>query len=101
MDPRVVIPGHCSPEKLHLEDTSGIDFTLRYLDVYEEVLAQAKTGDDLVEGMEKHYPGVKAIDYGIHWQARLLFPDGCSDRITALPGIFLDPSGEFKGEAAR
>ena len=101
MEPRVVIPGHCSPEKLNLEDASGIDFTLRYLDVYEEVLATAKTGDELVEGMEKHYPGMKAIDYGVHWQARLLFPNSCSDRIRKLPGIFLDPSGEFKGEAAR
>jgi glyoxylase-like metal-dependent hydrolase (beta-lactamase superfamily II) len=100
MDPRVVIPGHCSPEKLNLQDTSGIDFTLGYLDRYEEVLAHAKTGDELVEGMEKYYPGMKAIDYGLHWQARLLFPDSCSDRITKLPGIFLDPTGEFKGESA-
>jgi hypothetical protein len=44
---------------------------------------------------------MKAIDFGLHWQARLLFPDSCSDRISKLPGIFLDPSGEFKGEAAR
>lgn len=101
MNPRIVVPGHCSPEKLRADDTSGIDFTLRYLDVYEEVLAKATTGDELVEGMERHYPGMKAIDYGVHWQARLLFPDSCSDRITRLPGIFLDPSGEFKGESAR
>jgi glyoxylase-like metal-dependent hydrolase (beta-lactamase superfamily II) len=101
MDPRVVIPGHCSPEKLHTADASGIDFTLRYLDVYEEVLAQAKTGDELVEGMERHYPGMRAIDFGVHWQARLLFPDSCSDRIRELPGIFLDPSGAFRGEAAQ
>jgi len=101
MDPQVVIPGHCSPEKLHCADASGIDFTLRYLDVYEEVLAQAKTGDELVEGMERHYPGMRAVDFGVHWQARLLFPDSCSERIRELPGIFLDPSGEFRGEAAQ
>ena len=41
---------------------------------------------------------MKTIDFGLHWQARLLFPDSCSDRLAALPGIFLDPSGEFKGE---
>ena len=70
MDPRVVIPGHCSPEKLNLEDASGIDYTLRYLDVYEEVLATAKTGDELVDGVQSQFPGVKAIDYGLHWQAR-------------------------------
>ena len=101
MNPRVVIPGHCSPEKLHTADASGIDFTLQYLDIYEEVLAQAKTGDELVEGMERHYPGMHAIDFGVHWQARLLFPDSCSDRIRELPGIFLDPSGTFRGEAAQ
>lgn len=98
MDPEVVIPGHCSPETLHLRDTSGIDFTLHYLDVYEEVLAGARTGDELVEGIEARYPGMKTIDFGLHWQARLLFPDSCSDRLAPLPGIFLDPSGEFKGE---
>ena len=41
MNPRVVIPGHCSPAELHLEDASGIDFCLQYLDVYEEALAKA------------------------------------------------------------
>ncbi|MEW6667755.1 MAG: hypothetical protein AB1512_21310 [Thermodesulfobacteriota bacterium] len=70
MNPRVVIPGHCSPEKLLLEDTSGIDFTLRYLDVYDEVSPKAATGDELVEMMEKHFPGMKAIDFGLHWQGR-------------------------------
>ncbi|UCH06173.1 MAG: hypothetical protein JSV55_08475 [Deltaproteobacteria bacterium] len=49
MNPRVVTPGHCAPEKLHLEHASGIDFTLKYLDVYDEVLPKAKTGDELVE----------------------------------------------------
>jgi hypothetical protein len=36
MGPKVVIPGHCSPEKLQLEDASGVDFSLKYLDDYEE-----------------------------------------------------------------
>jgi glyoxylase-like metal-dependent hydrolase (beta-lactamase superfamily II) len=101
MEPQVVIPGHCSPEKLSLEDTSGIEFTLRYLDLYESVLAKAKTGDELVEGMQRHYPGMKVLDFTLHWQARLLFPDGCSDRIAELPGVFLDPSGKPSGEPAR
>jgi glyoxylase-like metal-dependent hydrolase (beta-lactamase superfamily II) len=101
MKPRVVIPGHCSLEKLHLEDTSGIDFTLKYLDVYESVYMKAKTGDELVEMVEKVFPDMKAIDYGLHWQARMLFPDACSDKLTKLPGIFHAPSGEFEGEAAR
>jgi glyoxylase-like metal-dependent hydrolase (beta-lactamase superfamily II) len=101
MNPRVVIPGHCSPEKLNLEDTSGIDFTLKYLDVYDEVSQKAKTGDELVEMMEKAYPGMKAVDFGVHWQARLLFPDKCSDKIAKLPGFFIAPDGEYHGEAVR
>jgi len=60
----------------------------------------AKTGDELVKMMEKVYPGMKAIDYGLHWQARLLFPNSCSDKLTKLPGIFHAPSGGYDGEAA-
>jgi glyoxylase-like metal-dependent hydrolase (beta-lactamase superfamily II) len=101
MKPRVVIPGHCSPERLNLEDDSGIDFTLKYLDVYDDVVSRAKTGDELVEMMEKVYPGMKAIDFGLHWQARLLFPKSCSDKLTKLPGIFHAPNGGYDGEEAR
>jgi glyoxylase-like metal-dependent hydrolase (beta-lactamase superfamily II) len=101
MKPRVVIPGHCSPEKLNLEDTSGIDFTLKYLDLYDKVYTKAKTGDELVEMVEKVFPGMKAIDYGLHWQARLLFPNACSDRLAKLPGIFRAPGGGIDGETAR
>jgi hypothetical protein len=101
MKPRVVIPGHCSPEKLNLEDSSGIDFTLKYLDLYDEVYTKAKTGDELVEMVEKAFPNMKAIDYGLHWQARKLFPDACSEKIEKLPGVFLAPGGEYEGEAAR
>ena len=101
MKPRVVIPGHCSPEKLNLEDNSGIDFTLKYLDVYDDVVSRAETGDELVEMMEKVYPGMKAIDFGLHWQARLLFPKSCSDKLTKLPGIFHAPNGGYDGEEAR
>lgn len=104
-DPRVVVPGHCSAEKLHLEDTSCIDFSLTYLDTYEEVLARAKTGEELVAGMERHYPGMKAEDFGVQWQARLLFPRSCPDWFAQLPGepgkIFLDPDGKYIGEPPR
>lgn len=55
----------------------------------------------MVEMMEERFPGMKAIDFGLHWQARLLFPDSCSDRLTKLPGIFHAPDGEYKGETAR
>jgi glyoxylase-like metal-dependent hydrolase (beta-lactamase superfamily II) len=102
---RVVVPGHCSPETLHLEGTGCIDFSLKYLDVYEDVLSKAKTGEDLVAGMERHYPGMKAEDFGVQWQARLLFPKSCPDWFAKLPGkpgeIFLDPSGKYIGEPPR
>ncbi len=101
MKPRVVIPGHCSPEKLNLEDASGIDFTLKYLDVYDEIAQKAKSGDELVAMIEKVYPCMKAIDYGVHWQARMLFPNKCSDKIAKLPGIFHAPGGEYQGETER
>jgi hypothetical protein len=51
--------------------------------------------------VERHFPGMKAIDFGLHWQARLLFPNKCSDKLTKLPGIFHAPGGEYQGEAAR
>ena len=102
---RVVVPGHCSPETLHLEGTGCIDFSLKYLDVYEDVLSKAKTGEELVAGMERHYPGMKAEDFGVQWQARLLFPKSCPDWFAKLPGkpgeIFLDPNGKYIGEPPR
>ena len=97
----MVIPGHCSPEKLNLEDASGIDFTLKYLDAYDSVYTKARTGDELVELMENVFPNMKAIDYGLHWQARILFPNACSDKLAGLPGIFHAPSGAYDGETAK
>ena len=101
----VIIPGHVSAAKLALRDTSCVDWSLRYLDVYEEVLAGAKTGLDLWEGMNKAYPGMKAMDFAVQWNARLLFPHSCPDWFPQLPGepgtIFLDPQGEFIGEPPR
>ena len=111
-DPRVVIPGHCDEAKLRIleevqEDTSRtytecVDWSVRYLDIYEEVYNAAKTGADLVEGMERYYGDVKAEDFAIHWQARLLFPNSSPDWLTPLPGepgkIFLNPTGGFDGD---
>ncbi|MBN1321594.1 MAG: MBL fold metallo-hydrolase [Thermoleophilia bacterium] len=104
-DPAVIVPGHNSPEKLDCLDLSCVDFSLRYLGVYEEVLASAKTGRDLVEGVERRFPGVKGMDFGLQWQARLLFPHSCPEWYAPLPGkpgeIFLDPHGEYIGEPPR
>lgn len=105
-----VIPGHCSPEAFtrhepHFGGGSCVDHTLRYLDVYEEVLAGAKTGLDLVCGIERYFPGMKTEDFGLQWQARLLFPKSCPAWFAELPGkpgeIFLDPTGKYVGEPPR
>ncbi|NLO27782.1 MAG: MBL fold metallo-hydrolase [Actinobacteria bacterium] len=105
-DARVIIPGHCSPEAHQtLDGTSCIEHSLHYLDVYEEVLATAKTGEELVAGVMRHFPGMKTEDFGLEWQARLLFPKSCPDSFAPLPGkpgeIFLDPHGEYLGEPPR
>ena len=104
-DAEVVVPGHVSLATLYRKDDSCIDWSLRYLDVYEDVLAHAKTGTDLWEGMNKAYPDVKGMDYGVQWNARMLFPKSCPDWFPQLPGepgtIFLDPKGVFVGESPR
>ncbi|MFC1532988.1 MBL fold metallo-hydrolase [Thermodesulfobacteriota bacterium] len=114
-DARIVIPGHCDDEKTRImeevqEDASRtytdcIDWSIKYLDSYEDVYNTAKTGVELVEGMTRFYPGVKAEDFAIHWQARLLFPHSSPDWLTPLPGepgkIFLNPTGGYDGDPPR
>ena len=113
--PRIVIPGHHDEAKLRIleevqEDASRtytdcVEWSIRYLETYEEVYDSAKTGAELVEGMNKHYGDVKAVDFAIHWQARLLFPDSSPDWLTPLPGkpgeIFLNPDGGYDGDPPR
>ena len=114
-DARIVIPGHCDDEKIRImeevqEDASRaytdcIDWSLKYLDRYEDVYNTAKTGVELVEGMTRFYPDVKAEDFAMHWQARLLFPHSSPDWLTPLPGepgkIFLNPTGGYDGDPPR
>jgi glyoxylase-like metal-dependent hydrolase (beta-lactamase superfamily II) len=114
-DARIVIPGHCDDAKVHLMAeaqenssltyTECIDWSLRYLDNYEEVYNTARTGSEMVEAMNRLYPDVKAEDFAIHWQARLLFPHSSPDWLTPLPGeagkIFLNPGGGFDGDPPR
>jgi glyoxylase-like metal-dependent hydrolase (beta-lactamase superfamily II) len=114
-DARIVIPGHCDDAKIRLMEevqekvsrtyTECIDWSLKYLDNYEEVYNTAKTGSAMVAAMTKLYPNVKAEDFAIHWQARLLFPHTSPDWLTPLPGepgkIFLNPSGVFDGDPPR
>ena len=114
-DARIVIPGHCDDEKIRImeevqEDASRsytdcIDWSLKYLDSYEDVYNTAKTGVELVEGMTGLYPGVKAMDFAVHWQARLPVPHSSPDWLTPLPGepgkIFLNPTGGYDGDPPR
>lgn len=114
-DARIVIPGHCDQAKIDLMEevqadpsksyTDCIDWSLRYLDNYEEVYNSAKTGAEMVEQMTRFYPDVKAEDFAVHWQARLLFPHSSPEWLTPLPGepgkIFLNPSGGYDGDPPR
>jgi glyoxylase-like metal-dependent hydrolase (beta-lactamase superfamily II) len=114
-DARIVIPGHCDAAKIsrmqEVQDagsaayTECIDWSLRYLDNYEEVYHTARTGAAMVAAMNGLYPDVKAEDFAIHWQARLLFPHSSPDWLTPLPGkpgkIFLNPNGGYDGDPPR
>ena len=90
MEPAIVIPGHTLFDEFSTDPTATIDFTLNYLNDFDEILATAKTGDELVERVEQKYP-LKGIHLALHWQARFLFPDSCSEHILPIPGIFQDP----------
>lgn len=111
-DPRIVIPGHHDEAKLEILEraeqdkalvyTDCVDWSLRYLDIYDEVYHTAKNGVEFLELMNKYYGHVKPEDFAIHWQARLLFPRTCPEWATPLPGepgkIFLNPDGGFDGD---
>ncbi|MCL1897027.1 MAG: MBL fold metallo-hydrolase, partial [Clostridiales bacterium] len=94
-DPRIVIPGHCDEAKIGIledvmEDTSKsyvdcVDWSIKYLEYYDEVYNAAKTGLEMVEMMNERYP-LKAEDFAIHWQAKLLFPNSSPDWLIPLPG---------------
>jgi glyoxylase-like metal-dependent hydrolase (beta-lactamase superfamily II) len=114
-DPRIVVPGHHDSAKLRileavLEDesrtyTDCVEWSIKYLEAYDEAYAAAKTGAELVELMTRYYGDVKAEDFAIHWQARLLFPESSPDWLTPLPGkpgeIFLNPAGGYDGDPPR
>jgi glyoxylase-like metal-dependent hydrolase (beta-lactamase superfamily II) len=114
-DPRIVVPGHHDIAKLQILEevqndasrtyTDCVEWSVRYLEVYDAVYESARTGLELVEGMNKHYGDVKAEDFAIHWQARLLFPESSPDWLTPLPGkpgeIFLNPAGGYDGDPPR
>jgi glyoxylase-like metal-dependent hydrolase (beta-lactamase superfamily II) len=112
---RIVVPGHCDAPKVarmmetqedaSLSYTDCVDWSIDYLNNYEEVYRTARTGAGMVEAMTRRYPDVKAEDFAIHWQARLLFPHSSPDWLTPLPGepgrIFLNPRGGYDGDPPR
>jgi glyoxylase-like metal-dependent hydrolase (beta-lactamase superfamily II) len=55
LKPAEVIPGH-SKAGAPIDATSAVDFTERYLLVFEDELAKAKTADDLVKAMTRQFP---------------------------------------------
>ena len=112
---RIIIPGHCDEEKIRImeeiqEDgsrtyTDCTDWSIRYLEDYEEIYGAAGSAVDLVEGVYKRYPNMKAEDFAIQWQARLLYPHSSPGWLCPLPGepgkIFLNPSGGYDGDPPR
>jgi len=109
--PRVVIPASRRGQVRILEEvqedtsrayTDCVDWSLAIWTSTTRFYGTATNGAELVEGMNKYYGDVKAEDFALHWQARLLFPHSCPDWFTPLPGepgkIFLNPSGGFDGD---
>ncbi len=88
MEPLLVIPGHVPMDKFVADGSTAIEFMFKYLDDFDAAMANATTGDELVEYVESRYPGMEALRFALHWQARFAFPGKCSDRITPIPGIF-------------
>ncbi|MCL5736569.1 MAG: MBL fold metallo-hydrolase [Actinobacteria bacterium] len=111
-DPRVIIPAHCGEAQMQILEeveqdasrayTDCADWSKSYLEYYEQAYNAAKTGAELVDMMMKPYGHIKPADFGVHWQAQLLFPRSSPDWLIPLPGkvgeIFLNPEGGFDGD---
>jgi glyoxylase-like metal-dependent hydrolase (beta-lactamase superfamily II) len=72
LKPVAVIPGH-SGVGAPVDATSAVDFTERYLMIFEDELAKAKTADDLVKRMTKQFPSADlqlAIERGAEANVR-------------------------------
>jgi glyoxylase-like metal-dependent hydrolase (beta-lactamase superfamily II) len=55
LKPAAVIPGHSKSGAL-VDATSAVDFTEKYLLIFEEELKKARTPDDLVKAMKEQFP---------------------------------------------
>jgi glyoxylase-like metal-dependent hydrolase (beta-lactamase superfamily II) len=60
LKPAAVIPGH-SKVGAPIDATSAIDFTEKYLLIFEDELKKAKTPDDLVKAMKQQFPSADLL----------------------------------------
>jgi glyoxylase-like metal-dependent hydrolase (beta-lactamase superfamily II) len=60
LKPAAVIPGH-SKVGAAIDATSAVDFTEKYLLIFEEELKTARTPDDLVKAMKEQFPSADLL----------------------------------------
>ena len=60
LSPAGVIPGH-SKVGAPVDATSAVDFTEKYLLIFEEELKKARTPDDLVKAMKERFPSADLL----------------------------------------
>src|ERR1700737_1147752 len=60
LKPSVVIPGH-SKVGAPVDASTAVDFTERYLLIFEEELRKARTPDDLVNAMKQQFPSADLL----------------------------------------
>lgn len=75
MAPRIVIPGHHDPALHTAFGMNSVAFTRRFLDVYDEALASATSGDELITAVRSAFPGVHRMDRFLQWNVAAMFPD--------------------------
>jgi glyoxylase-like metal-dependent hydrolase (beta-lactamase superfamily II) len=60
LKPAVVIPGH-SKVGAQIDATAAVDFTEKYLLIFDEELKKARTPDDLVQAMRERFPSADLL----------------------------------------
>ena len=60
LKPAAVIPGH-SKVGAPIGATSTVDFTEKYLLIFDEEIKKAKTPDDLVKAMREQFPSADLL----------------------------------------
>jgi len=60
LEPAAVIPGH-SKVGASVDAASAVDFTEKYLSIFEKELQKAKTPDDLVKAMKAQFPSADLL----------------------------------------